>query len=110
MARPMTRSTVSRAPTLNQLLAERVQAQPDGVAYALVDDDGERARLTYAALDQRARAVAAVLRRQAAPGDRALLLCPFGLDYLAAFFGCQYAGLVAVPLFEPAQKRAFARI
>ncbi|MGH8548058.1 MAG: AMP-binding protein [Methylococcales bacterium] len=32
---------------------------------------------------------------------RALLLYPPGLDYIAAFFGCLYAGVVAVPAYPP---------
>ena len=35
------------------------------------------------------------------PGDRALLLYPPGLDFIAAFFGCLYAGVVAVPAYPP---------
>ncbi len=37
----------------------------------------------------------------AAPGDRAALLMPQGLDYVAAFLGCLYARVIAVPLFSP---------
>src|SRR5207248_4750769 len=47
-------------------------------------------------LDRRARAIAAQLQSLAAPGERALLLLPSDLDYPAAFFGCLYAGVVAV--------------
>src|SRR5262249_3356390 len=50
------------------------------------------------ALAARARAIAARLQRRQAAGERALLLSPPGLDYLAAFFGCLYAGVVAVPV------------
>jgi len=37
----------------------------------------------------------------AGPGDRAALVLPQGLDYIAAFLGCLYAGVVAVPLSAP---------
>jgi acyl-CoA synthetase (AMP-forming)/AMP-acid ligase II/acyl carrier protein len=34
-------------------------------------------------------------------GERALLLYPPGLEFIAAFFGCLYAGVVAVPAYPP---------
>ncbi|MGY0488465.1 fatty acyl-AMP ligase [Streptomyces sp. WG-D5] len=57
--------------------------------------------LGWRALDARARAVAERLTQTTAPGDRAALLLPQGLDYAAAFLGCLYAGVIAVPLFWP---------
>ncbi|MEV7343526.1 fatty acyl-AMP ligase [Streptomyces sp. NPDC093544] len=57
--------------------------------------------LGWRALDARARAVADRLVTLAAPGDRAALVMPQGLDYAAAFLGCLYARVIAVPLFGP---------
>jgi hypothetical protein len=42
------------------------------------------------------------LAASAAPGERALLLHPQGHEFLVGFFGCLYAGIVAVPVFPPA--------
>jgi acyl-CoA synthetase (AMP-forming)/AMP-acid ligase II/acyl carrier protein len=39
-----------------------------------------------------------------------LLLYPAGLDYIAAFFGCLYAGAVAVPAYPPRPNRSLDRI
>ncbi|PSL57529.1 acyl-CoA synthetase (AMP-forming)/AMP-acid ligase II [Saccharothrix carnea] len=64
-----------------------------------VDPDGVPVSITWAELDARACGVAAELRRRCAPGDRALLLLPQGLDYVVAFVGCLYADVLAVPLF-----------
>lgn len=58
--------------------------------------------LTYSDLDRRARAIAATLARDCRPGDRVLLLFPPGLEFVTAFFGALYAGLVAVPIYPPA--------
>ncbi|MFE0602927.1 fatty acyl-AMP ligase [Streptomyces sp. NPDC058892] len=66
--------------------------------------DGEEAEppLTFAALDTRARAVAASLHAaRVEPGSRALLLFEPGQDFVVAFFGCLYAGVVAVPAYLP---------
>ena len=57
--------------------------------------------LTYAALDWQARAIGAMLQSYSASGERALLLYPAGLEFIAAFFGCLYAGVIAVPLPPP---------
>jgi acyl-CoA synthetase (AMP-forming)/AMP-acid ligase II len=39
-------------------------------------------------------------------GERALLLYPPGLDFIPAFFGCLYAGVVAVPAYPPQPSQA----
>ncbi|MER5252573.1 fatty acyl-AMP ligase [Streptomyces sp. NPDC002855] len=57
--------------------------------------------LGWQGLDVRARAIAGRIAASAGPGDRAALLLPQGLDYTAAFLGCLYAGVIAVPLFGP---------
>ncbi|MBG6105980.1 acyl-CoA synthetase (AMP-forming)/AMP-acid ligase II [Micromonospora vinacea] len=54
--------------------------------------------LTWAEVDQRARAVAGLLGRSVAPGDRVVLSFPTDVDFLPALFGCWYAGAVAVPV------------
>src|SRR5207245_11772104 len=67
-------------------------------------------RWTYADLDRRTRSVAARLQAEAAPGERALLCYPPGLDYVAAFLGCLYAGVLAVPAYPPRPGRPFDRL
>ena len=76
----------------------------------LLDGEVEQARLTYAELDARARAVATALQRRGAAGVRVLLLYPAGLDFIAAFFGCLYAGAVAVPAYPPRAGREQPRL
>jgi len=89
-------------PTLTALLQWRSGQQSGRQAYTfLADGETQELSLTYGELDLRARAIAACLQPQAAPGARALLLYPPGLDYIAAFFGCLYAGIVAVPAYPP---------
>ena len=57
--------------------------------------------MTLAALDSQAQAIGALLQSLGASGERALLLYPAGLEFITAFFGCLYAGMVAVPLPAP---------
>ena len=90
---------MSDVSTLGEILSRRAAQEPDRVGFVfLPDSDGSDEQLTYGELDRRAAAVAAALSRVAAPGDRALLLFPAGLDFVAAFFGCLYAGVIAVPV------------
>ncbi|HKV36205.1 MAG TPA: non-ribosomal peptide synthase/polyketide synthase [Pyrinomonadaceae bacterium] len=92
--------------TLTELLRWRAQQQSDKVGYIfLADGETQELTLTYSELDRRARAIAAQLQQSTARGDRALLLYPPGLDYVAAFFGCLYAGVIAVPAYPPDPSR-----
>ena len=69
----------------------------------LGDGETETDSLTYAELDIKARALASLLQEQRMRGERIVLLHPPGLDFVVAFFGCLYAGAIAVPavLIEP---------
>ena len=67
----------------------------------LVDGEIEGANLTLAALDWQARAIGALLQSYGAGGERALLLYPAGLEFIPAFFGCLYGGVIAVPVPPP---------
>ena len=97
--------------TFVELLRHRSVTQSDVQAFTfLVDGENVKATLTYQQLDSQARAIASQLQAKGAAGDRALLLYPPGMDYLAAFFGCLYAGVVAVPAYPPRNQRNTPRI
>jgi acyl carrier protein len=97
--------------TLVDLLRQRAECQADDRAYTfLVDGESEEVHLTYRELDRQARAIGAWLSSQGLKGQRALLLYPPGLDFIAAFFGCQYADVIAVPVYPPRMNRAPSRI
>ena len=100
-----------RLPTLATALRERARSRPLQRAYVfLADGEEEHEHLTWGGLDERARAIAASLSRSCSPGDRALLLHPPGLDFVAAFFGCLYAGVIAVPAYPPRSPRTLPRL
>jgi amino acid adenylation domain-containing protein len=91
-----------RPKTLAGVLRTRAAERPNQLAFTfLADGEIETERWTYAELDARATAIAAALAESVRPGERALLLFPPGLDFIAAFFGCLYAGVVAVPAYPP---------
>ncbi len=100
-----------RFATLVDVLRYRALDQPERRAFAFLDDgETESAHLTYAELDQRARAIGAQLQKVNAAGERVLLLYPPGLEYIAAFFGCLYAGAIAVPIYPPRPNRTPERL
>ena len=83
--------------TIADILEHRALLQGDQLAYAFLHDGKIAQSVTYLELDQRARAIAARLLALEADGP-VLLLYPSDLDFIAAFFGCLYAGVTAVPL------------
>ncbi len=96
---------------LVDLIRHRVRHQPDDAAFTyLVDGEEEQVDLTYRELDRRARGIGAWLESLNLAGERALLLYPPGLEFIEAFFGCLYAGVVAVPVYPPRRNRSLARI
>lgn len=97
--------------TLVELLRWRAQHQPDQRAYTfLADGESEQGHLTYRELDQQTRTIGAWLQSLEASHERVLLLYPPGLMYIAAFFGCLYAGAVAVPVYPPRPNRTLLRL
>ena len=101
-----------RAPqTMLDLLRQRAERYGDKVAFAYsTDGEAETNRVTYQQLETRARAIASTLQRQGAAGERVLVLCPSGLDFIAGMFGCFYAGTVAIPVHPPVQSRLISRV
>ena len=92
--------------TLVELLRTRAVKQSDDHAYSfMINGKKPSEPLTYAALDQQARAIASHLQHYKAEGERALLLYPQGLEVIAAFCGSLYAGVIAIPVPPPESGR-----
>lgn len=83
--------------TFVEILRTRAQAEPHACAFAFLASDGAETRVTYAELEERARALAARLQFRDAAGERVLIALQPGLDYVVAVFGCLFAGSTAVP-------------
>ena len=93
---------IAECSTLVELLRWRAVQQPEQRSHVyLSDGEVEAGHLTHVALDRQARSIGALLQSYRARGERALLLYPAGLEFIAAFFGCLYAGAIAVPLPPP---------
>jgi acyl-CoA synthetase (AMP-forming)/AMP-acid ligase II len=94
-------------PTLVDLLRRRAAEHADRQIYHLLGDDffdtgiHTGPSLSYGQLDEQSRAIAVALRKLARPGDRVLLLFAPSLEFMPAFFGCLYAGMIPVPTHLP---------
>lgn len=102
---------LSEASTLVDILLWRSYDQPDKRAYTFLQDgETESGSLTYRELDLKARKIATYLQSLGATQERALLLYPPGLEFIVAFFGCLYAGVIAVPLYPPKRNQKLSRL
>ncbi len=93
--------------TLVELLRWRATYYADKRAYSFLNDgEVEKDHLTFAQLDRQARSISLLLQQYGKTGERALLIYPSGLEFIAAFFGCLYSGVIAVPVYPPSTARA----
>ncbi len=85
---------------VHHILHRRAALAPDRPAFSFAGRRDETTA-TYADLDRKARAIARTLADRELFQERAILFFPSGLDYLAAFFGCLAAGVIAAPAYPP---------
>lgn len=82
----------------------RVAEHPGKILYTFLPSENgcdAPASWTYAEVQRRARTIAARLQENHLEGERALLVYPACLEFNAAFLGCLYAGVIAVPVYPP---------
>ena len=83
-----------------EVLCRHAQDRPSGTALLFLrEGEEEVANITFSGLDGRARAIAAFLQKEGIQEQRVLLLLPSGVEFITAFLGCLYAGVIAVPAF-----------
>ena len=105
---PPTRGTAVTVPqdakTLQDVLAWHVQAHGERTHIYLYEEQGEPAEISYAALLEGAKAIAAGLIAEGLePGQGVALMLPTSRDYFFSFFGVLLAGGVPVPIYPPAR-------
>ncbi len=112
--------------TVVDLLRAWADCQPDDMLYRFLRPDAsghatfaaisdaqslpESEGYTYGGMDRQARRIAVWLRQRVAPGECVILAFPPGPEYLAAYFGCLYAGVIAVPAYPPRRNQRDARL
>lgn len=96
---------------LISILNHRAEQTPEQIAYIfLKDGDKQEQKISYKQLCLNAKSIAASLKALVPQGSRALLLYPQGLDFISAFLGCLYAGIIAVPVYPPKSNQKMARL
>jgi len=97
--------------TIFEAIDGHAHTQGNSLAYTLLAaDESATAGVTYSEIDQNIRGVAHRLRQEAEPGARALVLLPFGIEFLQVFLACLYAGIIAVPAYPPRRTRGNVRL
>uniref|UniRef100_A0A3Q1AQD3 DMAP1-binding domain-containing protein n=1 Tax=Amphiprion ocellaris TaxID=80972 RepID=A0A3Q1AQD3_AMPOC len=89
---------------LTEALQWRAQTDPDHVLYVLLNAKGVTVgTATCVQLHKRAEKIAAALTEKGSinTGENVVLLYPPGIDLIAAFYGCLYAGCVPVNVRPP---------
>ncbi|MBI1240912.1 fatty acyl-AMP ligase [Umezakia ovalisporum] len=97
--------------TITSILDTRAEHTPNQLAYIfLKDGQNQEICIDYKTLQQESKAIADTLLSLCSEGDRALLLYPQGLEFITAFLGCLYAGVVAVPAYPPRRNQKMSRL
>ncbi|NES85039.1 MAG: aminotransferase class I/II-fold pyridoxal phosphate-dependent enzyme, partial [Moorea sp. SIO2B7] len=94
-----------------ELLNQQAGDGPNQILYTfLKDGETKSGQLTYRQLQQQAQTIATHIQDCAAQGSRVLLLYPSSLEFICAFFGCLYAGMIAVPAYPPRPNQKLNRL
>jgi acyl-CoA synthetase (AMP-forming)/AMP-acid ligase II len=102
---------MSEALTILDLIHRWGQARPERLAFRFLrGDEPAGHELSFAGLQRNTAAAAHALRARAPSGSRAVLLFDTEPGFIASFFGCLAAGLVAVPVDPPHGRRAWSGI
>lgn len=96
--------------TLAEVVERNSDRLSDRTSFEFTDDEGRCQSLTYAELAARARTLGGWLAARVPVSDRALLVYPPGLEFITAFLGCLYAGVVPVPSTYPKPRRPMPRL
>uniref|UniRef100_A0A8C7L7J2 Disco interacting C n=1 Tax=Oncorhynchus kisutch TaxID=8019 RepID=A0A8C7L7J2_ONCKI len=97
---------------LSEVLQWRAQTTPDHVLYTLLNSRGTIASsLSCVQLHKRAEKIATMLaeRGHLQDGDHVALVYPPGIDLIAAFYGCLYAGCVPITVRPPHPQNIVSR-
>ncbi|AOJ83057.1 AMP-binding protein [Burkholderia savannae] len=101
------------APASNfaDVLRFRAETTPDEFAYGYLGYGRMPDRvMRYGDIHRRALAIAREIVAHGRPGDPVLLIFPSAADFIEAFFGCLYAGRMAVPALPPRTEKERRRL
>jgi acyl transferase domain-containing protein/acyl-CoA synthetase (AMP-forming)/AMP-acid ligase II len=98
--------TLGRETSLTRILELHSEKAPERVAYRAASSlEGTEESMTYAQLNDKAKAVAWRFHELKARGERAVLLFESGYEFVPVFLGCVLEGVIAVPAPLPTRTR-----
>jgi len=104
-------SLVESCETIVDILKLWAQVMPANKAFSfLANGESIQNEINWSSLDAQARSVAGYFVEHKLKGERAILLMPPSQDFITAFMGCLYAGVIAVPAYPPRNARNKPRI
>ncbi|WP_026713512.1 non-ribosomal peptide synthetase [Flavobacterium daejeonense] len=102
---------IEKFTSISEVLEYRALVSPEKIAYTFLENGLEdELNLTYKELHNSACSIANRLLTDFKSGDRIVLFFPPGVDFIKAFFGCLYAGMIAVPSYPPKMNRSADRM
>ncbi|HBI36193.1 MAG: hypothetical protein A2015_05060 [Spirochaetes bacterium GWF1_31_7] len=105
------KESINECTTMVDVLKYYSRTKSDEKAYIfLKDGEVEKEVVTFSELDEKAKTISEYLLSNNLTGERALLLYNSSINFIAAFFGCLYAGVIAVPAFPPRKNQKISRI
>ncbi|TQV81090.1 AMP-binding protein [Aliikangiella coralliicola] len=85
-----------------EVLASYAKIHPDRKLFTfLKDGKSDESVITFAELNDTAKAIAEQYLTHYKPGSRVLIVAPNGLEYIYSLFACFYARMIAVPVYPP---------
>lgn len=93
------------------LLKYHAEVIPNSIAYTyLVNGENLENNITYKELYFKACSTANLLLKNCKKGDRVLLIFQPGVEFIIAFWGCLYSGVIAIPIYPPKHNRHSSNI
>lgn len=71
--------------------------RPNKLAYVFLDNP-QPVQITFRSLHMHAMQIAGRLHKHYSMGQRLIILLPAGVDFICAYLGCLYAGIIAIPV------------
>lgn len=88
--------------TIISLLLDQAETTPDKTALCfLKNGESLEYSITYGELVEKVKTIGSYLLSLNLEGGRVLLLYPSGIDFVASFFGCLLAKVIAIPAYPP---------
>ncbi len=94
---------MTEVPSLAHYLSRTARDHEPELIYTFLANECEIDTSTWGQLDRAARQIGSHLMHEFPAHSRIVLLLEQGIDFIRAFFGCLYAGMIPVPTPDPSK-------